>query len=290
MNSRSVPVIVIVLMVGLTGCAGIAPFGESTSTPESTTSQPEKKTTTADAISYPPGYAKSGITNPEKAAEQANAAPLEHDSFTLSMTASVPVRNTNLTINVSGKIDVSDKRVYIVANGSAFGSDIIKNETYYADGTVYKQNQLAFSRTTYSISQGSFQSYTGVNPSGKVSINGADSEIATQFKTANFSGAKQVTRNGETLFRYEASSVNNSDPFLFNDSLTNPSVDEFNATLLVDQEGIIKSFGYSITYTPAGGTQRTLTVRYQTTDIGSTTIEKPDWLDEAKAQTSNSSA
>lgn len=69
-----------IIVVLLAGCAGMSPFSGDLSdngTATHSTNTPGDQTETTSEISYPSGYAASGITDPEKAAEQHNSTLID---------------------------------------------------------------------------------------------------------------------------------------------------------------------------------------------------------------------
>ena len=58
-------------------------------------------------------------------------------------------------------------------------------------------------------------------------------------------------------------------------------VSAFSATFAVDSEGVIHSASYDITYTTKGEEQ-TVTMEFELSDLGETSVERPDWADEAR--------
>ncbi|WP_254536323.1 DUF7537 family lipoprotein [Halomarina litorea] len=69
---------------------------------------------------------------------------------------------------------------------------------------------------------------------------------------------------------------------------TAANVSDFEATLLVTADGTVRSFGFNATVEQQGRTvnaSNTIVV----SDIGSTSVEEPDWLDEARNATGNRS-
>ncbi|RRJ28058.1 DUF7537 family lipoprotein [Halocatena pleomorpha] len=89
-----------------------------------------------------------------------------------------------------------------------------------------------------------------------------------------YEAAGTVTRDGETLLRYN--STGGANPTMN----TNEPV---NSTLLIDEEGIIRQFTVTITHF-SNSKIPTVTISYRTTDIDSTTVEKPDWVETARKQ------
>lgn len=109
----------------------------------------------------------------------------------------------------------------------------------------------------------------------------SDSDLKKRITNASFEGAGTVTRDGETLYRYNATTNEDAEGFLAK-GVSTDKVESFNATLLVDQDGIIQSLTSMITYI-IGGETRKGTTTYRIADIDSTTVEEPDWIEKAKS-------
>lgn len=223
---------------------------------------------------YPPGYAASGITNPQRAIEHHRAALSASGSYTLTLILNTTKRQFFLVRH----INLVNKRAYTTLNAtlrSGFGVSIAR---YQNATTRYTKTSLPLSnKSRYTVTQQPF-AFNGSNKSAG---------RATLLSNVSFGGAEQVTHNGTTLLRYESTELQNAKPFLPL-LATNATVNEFNATILVTKEGIIRSLSYSITYTTASGKQKTTAITARLSRIGTTSVEEPAWLDEAKAQTNQS--
>jgi hypothetical protein len=330
---RRLLIVLVVISVVLAGCGGLSSSGnespsDGTATPQSTATGTEAGTETgaktgtdtetatetdSGKIEYPPGYAKSGITNPAKAIEQHVSALRSHNSFTYTLKR--PTTRPNAGITLTAKIDTAEKRLYMTFNGSLGGKQILHAERYQVGNTRYWLSSTSFTdRRSFNVTKQPF-----TNPFASTSAQ--EVPLSVWVGNVSFGEAKQVTRDGETLLRYESTKLRNVNAFLSTAVKgEDVTVKEFNATLLVDTEGIIRSFEYSITYTvsiptrmnrssgamqmnrsmngssnakqmngSSTTTQVTTTGMIQISNIDSTTVEKPKWLKEAKKRTNRSS-
>lgn len=322
MNHRPLFVIVVVALVVLAGCSGLAPGGNSTgngtnatqTTQSAATDTPTQTTTTATGEATttasmtavpmttstaasmtqmststtagtaqtttgngtqsgmaPQGYAASGITNPQRAIEHHRAALSASGSYTVTLNLSTARRQFTLV----RQVNIANERAYTTVTANVRGSSLGINIAIYQSGNTRYTKTAIFNRTRYNVTKRPF-AFNGLNQSvGR----------ATLLGNVSFGSAERVTRNGKTLLRYESTELQNAKPFLPL-LATNATVNEFNATILVGQKGIIRSISYSVTYTTAGGERKTRAVTVRLSHIGSTSIQDPAWLDEAKAQTS----
>ncbi|UPM41784.1 DUF7537 family lipoprotein [Halocatena salina] len=254
MNSRSQLVLAVVLVIGLAGCSGLSPFGSGTA--------------------YPDGYNESGITDPETAANQHSNALSEYDSYTQTMNITNP--NRQVTMNLTVRVDEANKQSGADIKANREGQEVMRMEMYQKNNTTYEKTQMPLLGTVYNTTEQSFSSFKANQ------TNTTDTE--KWFSNVSFEEADTVTRNDETLYKYNATGVDNAKAFTnVSGSTTIDSVESFNATLLVDKEGILRSFSFDITATSFGETQE-MSAEIRTTDIGSTTVNEPEWIEEAKSQ------
>lgn len=252
MDTRRSSVLCLVV-IGLVGCSGIAPFD-------------------AD-FAHPDGYNESGITDPEAAADKHRVALSEHDNHTERMYLTSPKYDgfAETTIRTDNTDNRSAANMKINRSGETF-----LNRDLYHDGTKgYAKTEVGEIEDTYVTSNSSLAAFRDhlVNTS----------EIDVWLANVSFEQTGTVTRDDEILLRYNATEVDDREAFFYTtDFSTIDSVESVDSTLLVDEEGIIRSFNVTVTYTFAGQTQDG-TISYRVTDIDSTTVEEPDWLDAAES-------
>jgi uncharacterized protein YceK len=163
MDRRLPSILVMIVVVALAGCGGMTSFadkspGNETSTPRPTATDSESESgtdsgstktgtgtdsgttetgtkTESGKIEYPPGYAASGITNPERAIEQHISALRSHDSFTY--TVKRPTNSPKTRIALTSQVDLVNKRKYSVLDGTIAGKQTIHIEQYQIKNTKY---------------------------------------------------------------------------------------------------------------------------------------------------------
>ena len=86
-----------------------------------------------------------------------------------------------------------------------------------------------------------------------------------------------VSRNGRTLHRFDSVGVNASAVTEHGLTELSSSVEQVDATILVDERGIIRSFDASKTHSRANETVTT-GVSYEIPQVGSVTPTEPDWV------------
>lgn len=254
MNSRSKLVLAVVLVIGLAGCSGLSPFGSGSA--------------------YPDGYNESEITDPETAAEQHNQALSEYDSYTQKM--NITSSNQGVEMNMSVQVDESNKQASADTKLNKEDEEVMRLEMYQDGNTTYEKTETPLFGTVYNTTDESFSTFLGNETN--------NTDKAELFSNANFEEGGTVTRNDETLYRYNATEVDDPEEFInLSESSEADSVESFNATLLVDEEGIMRSLTIDMTTTTLGETQE-ISAEIRITDLDSTTVEEPDWLEEAESE------
>lgn len=263
MTRRALVAIAVALLVVLAGCGGTAePTADtSTGTAETTGASPTQ-TVGLDDVALPAGVSESGVTDAD-ALTSAHADALSGTSVTVSMDFRLEVNGTGQNVSFRGEVTPDTDTGWMqVTLQDGVG-------TYYTDGgTTYRkveQNGETTFGTTEQVSA------LPVEPRF-----GADARIGDALRAANWTATGVVERNGTRLIRLEASDVSLPD-----------SVDVANATdvdssgvLLVDADGVVHHVSVR---THVTSDEKTVVYEIEVTlsDVGSTTIQRPDWVDEA---------
>lgn len=87
-----------------------------------------------------------------------------------------------------------------------------------------------------------------------------------------------VSRDGQTLVRYDLDGISPDAQFVDADQVSNAS-----GSLLVDQQGVVHRVALNVTRERDGATS-TARYEYRVTDLGDVAVEKPEWVSEAAAQ------
>jgi hypothetical protein len=217
----------------------------------------------------------------------------EAGSFTVVVDGSASVGDAGPDTDQAQRVAVD-----LEGNSSLVTTSVVQrqgNQSASDNRTVYVTEDAAFFR----IGSGEDVRYQQLNLSGAgalgqtfggeqyLDVSGSVPTLAATEWTRNGT----VERDGETLTRFSAGSgeaLNRSALGL------TPSVNltEYDATLLVTGEGTIRELTFTLGAEAQGETlTQALELRY--TEVGSTTVDEPDWLDEARnasANASNSSA
>lgn len=134
--------------------------------------------------------------------------------------------------------------------------------------------------------------YGRLNASGNVSYT-----IGRYAGRADFSGAS-IVREYMALARYEPTGTTTVDgtPAVVltagpddvrDDAFGDVTMTEFGSRVVVDRNGVVRSFRFDATGTTADGRRFVVRVDLQVTRVGETVVRRPDWLDEAREAVRN---
>jgi hypothetical protein len=213
----------------------------------------------------------------------------EAGSFTVVVDGSASVGDAGPDTDQAQRVAVD-----LEGNTSLVTTSVVQrqdNQSASDNRTVYVTEDAAFFRT----GSGESVRYQQLNLSGSgalgrtfggeqyLDVSGSVPTLAATEWTRNGT----VERDGETLTRFSAGSgdaLNRSALGL------TPSVNltDYDATLLVTAEGTIRELTFSLGAQAQGQTlTQALELRY--TEVGSTAVDEPDWLDEARNASANAS-
>lgn len=246
---------VVLLAVALltAGCLG----GPS----EQTTTAPSPETATATATptpepDYPTGFGASGVTNATAAASAHADALLASDGFTFAFNVSRANGGERRGVYRS-RVDLVDRQVwtYVARPGTAYVQ-------FYGNGTVYEKVTQS-GETTY-------QSYDASIP-----LNGTTGRATVQqlLSGVDYGEATAV----EDGFEYESTALQDARGIV---GVRKANVSAFSATVLVGENGVVRTITYTATYTQ-DGTEHTVTATLSVTDLGETDVTRPDWTSQA---------
>ncbi|WP_115863169.1 DUF7537 family lipoprotein [Halorussus litoreus] len=249
MRHRALQLLAICCLVALAGCTGGLPGGDEP---------------TLDDVSYPDGVSENG-TN-VSALSTAHSEALENESFGLTVDASVNASSINQSIRIDAAVGADRDNIRADTNASGQQTSMyLTPETRYTrvatdDGVTYDAQER-----TPTAMQLVPASYSGAS-------------YLDQFAgMANATPTDVREVNGTTLVVLEADGSTATD----NESA---NLVDYNATLLVDEQGVVHSMTVELAATSQG--QRSTTrLSMDIYDVGETTVEDPSWLDEARNRT-----
>jgi hypothetical protein len=281
-NRQYVVPILLALVVVLAGCSG-----GGTASPESTADGPDGGTGPAATLPTDLNVSYLEGTHGERLSTAS--------SFTTSLNYSISNATQTLYLETTANIE-ADGSVGFERFGfrNATGDGIFL-ETYTDDGTTYERTAFVSGgqeQAQYSRGEEPYDEF-GVTP-----VNASSArfpELVTsvgggvtweQQGTTTYEGTEVVeyTASGEAAF--DASFREQVQPSggLFGTSANITEYDGIEATLLLDEDGVIRQLRYEASGTQ-DGEQLTVTLTVTFEDIGSTTVSEPSWLDEARQQT-----
>lgn len=295
MNRQSLLIILTIAMMAVAGCSG-GPFASdsittTTSTDSgaktvqtTTTAQSEPKTQTRirtqskpKEIERPPGWNESGVADRLKAYNQHYSALYSYDSFT--RTERWTYLEPGQTLTIVGKFNQSAKRLHRNITVTESGTQILHEEEYQEDSTLYVSNR--FDPPTYnSTNRYSFDTYMKFRTNRRLAKSGP---VQYMFNDVRYNGSERVTRDGKTLFRYYSSELLEQGKIdMIPSAVSETTVNNFTMTTLVDSDGFIRTSEYEITYTTGKGETYTRTgmIRFNGTNV--TTVTEPGWVEAAR--------
>jgi hypothetical protein len=262
MQRRALLAVVLALTVALAGCQ----FGGGTATPATgtpdATATPTPTPGPFGEASLPPGVDESGVTDPD-ALMAAHASTLNGSSVTVAIEFRLTVNGTGQDIGLRGKeLPGTDRGWMEVSFQDGTG-------TYYtADGTTYYREVV-----NESVDYGTTDGVSAIPDQPRF---GADERVRTAVAAAEWEPVGTVERDGRTLFEFRATQV---DPPNVNTS--SDATVASDGRLLIDQRGAVHHVSVNTTVENDRGTVE-YGVRVTLSDVGSTAVEEPSWLDNAR--------
>ncbi|WP_157971714.1 hypothetical protein [Halorussus litoreus] len=265
--------LIAVVVAGLAACgalssaATLTPAAASTDSAESAISPPQ-----ANETAFPPGVNESGVTGP-LALATAHRETLGNTSYAAVTTitfqrpnGTVVAEATTITRVESGGESFSVATTGSQSNASApLGVDHYRSERWVNETTVVVADTLRSEEPTY----------RQVNRENSLTGPDANWELLYgAFGTGETIYVGQVERGGTTLHKI----VSTPSRTEATDGPVDGTTYDFSA--LVDSEGVVHNFQTTQRSTLEGETV-VVTRTMRITEIGNTTVERPDWYEQA---------
>ncbi|QLC32932.1 hypothetical protein EFA46_001465 [Halarchaeum sp. CBA1220] len=276
MRTPPLSAIAVVTLLVLAGCTGLSGTGENQPTSETTPDVSSDEFPNASAI--------------DQSVFDTHATALANTSFTLSTEKNrtdrnpPPLENNFTYMNDTGRILADPAASRYLAHSSGFFSG---NVTYYSEGsTTYMMWQEGNDSTVkpaigFRIFNESSEQYLW---------NGLFSrDPGYDFGAINATYEREGVEmfQGAPVMRYEATGA---------DALTgrweggrNWSYKNFSATLLLDEDGVIRHYEYTFVKPSEHRTRLRYSKVYTLSDVGSTDVQKPAWAPDDTSNTSSGS-
>lgn len=250
MVSRStIAVALVVAMAMLGGCSGILGDGSANS---------------PDEFDYADGFNADGINDSEQAAETYRQALSNKSNYTATIQQNFSGGDINLAYERINRVDIDDEHAY---QRTEFLDESLQQEVYHgSERRVTRQSNATQEEVVAEDTDFRLDDLTGRGVLSQLLSESAE------FKTS------VEERDGASVVRYEASG-NESATEMYNFNEETPT--SFSASLAVDSEGVVRSASYDLTYENANGQEQTVTLNFEVTDINDTSVERPDWAEDA---------
>lgn len=307
---RGLLVVAVVLLVAVAGCSGLSgtatPTADqsetSTDTSANTTATPTPATDTETAT--PEGGTADSPTptdEPESDAPdselEANATGADLDGEELNDATAAAVEDAGSYTYAQNIFSVSEtqrgqSRTQITrttqvdfeaGQGLRVSERAISSPQYNQNGTttVYTENNTSYRErvtsegTNYSTQEGEPTGFGGIVP---VNTTGFNQNLSFVSDGVVWEENTTTTVDGDTVTRYDLAGVEDTSMFTRG---SDARLTDIGGTLYVDEDDVIRqvSIGYSVE--TDSGTSSTQ-VQFTLTDIGSTTVEEPEWTSDAE--------
>ncbi|WP_135853470.1 DUF7537 family lipoprotein [Halorussus salinus] len=251
MRRKALQLLVVASLVALAGCSGALSGGDGAQT--------------LDDVTYPAGVSENG-TNLTALAD-AHENTLQNQSFTLEVASTVNSSMGNQSVALDAAVGADREEIRV--NGSALGQDV----------SVYVTEEKRFTRLNVADGEARYQVADRTPESSQIvpSSYTGRSYLDRFAGSGNFTPTGVRTVEGTTLVVLEADGSNATQSQQMN-------VTDYNATMLVDQQGVVHSVSVEVSAARQGQQART-EFSMNVSDVGETTVAEPAWLDEARNST-----
>ncbi|WP_058996785.1 hypothetical protein [Haloarcula sp. CBA1127] len=277
LERRHLSLALVVLLIASAGCSGLFGSGTGTGTSETPTS--------ADANGPAPG--SSGFD--AGTIERGHFETLSNSSFTTSLSFQLSTvrdgENRSVFINRTVAIDRESDRSLASGELVQASGDTLVTTTYTADGTTAERRVLTRGDEEMTDYRAASPPYDGpVQPVNESSV--IDRSLLQSLGSdINWTYAGTETVDGDSVSRFEATGSNvtgfTADNAVSTNVSANGTTDAASATVLVDADGVVRSFQYRVT-TERDGQPVTVTLSLSVSQVDDTTVAEPDWLSEAE--------
>lgn len=261
MVSRATLTVLLAVFVLLSGCSGlVGDSGENGTPTEELPDDPEE-------FDYAAGFGANGVTDGETALETYNDAVQAQGNYTSEYGYVVNTNDGETDVDVQYRVDFEAEQAtqQAVIESPDVNATV---DTYYEDDTRYTRAEYEGERGDVGVENETF-------PPEQLT---ASEAVQPLLLNASEYDATVERQDGEQVVVYETTDIDNAAGVL---GVENPdSVSNFEATFVVDSEGLIHSASLQLDFV-VDGNERSTTMEFELTDIGETTVERPDWADES---------
>ncbi|QLD87331.1 hypothetical protein HWV23_16905 [Natronomonas halophila] len=260
MVSRATLTVVLAAFVLLSGCSGLVGNGGGDGTP--TEELPEDPS----AFEHADGFGAEGVTDGETALETYTAAVQTQDNYTADYGYVVTTGEGETDVDVEYRVDFEAEQAYQHAE--------VASPRVNATINNYYENDKRYSLAEYEGEQGNVSVENETFPPEQLT---ASEAVEPLLLNATDYNATVDRRNGVPVVVYQTTDIDNANGVL---GVNDPdSVSDFQATFVVDSDGVIHSATYELAYM-VDGEERSATMEFELTNLGDTTVERPEWADQ----------
>ncbi|WP_332899149.1 DUF7537 family lipoprotein [Haladaptatus sp. CMSO5] len=279
MNRSVFATVLMGLVVVLAGCSGGVTDNTTT-----TAGAGNDVTTTTQTTALGEPYTASGDELDATTLAAAHEAALKNaGSFTNQLNISVDTTNGSLDLNATTRANLND--------GTASQTNLLAFEEFRFESTVYTAGSSSYERTYFQSNDSEYteyrqgsEPYSNIEEAEPVDVNDAmQIDIVTDtVDGADWTQVGVEQFDGVSVTRYEAKGVESFKDLREDiDPASNQTITNAEAVLLVDENGIARfiEIRFEVEDDDVSGTIYLIS---KVTDVGSTTVAEPDWLDRAK--------
>jgi hypothetical protein len=251
-------VALVVVLASLSGCSAVLDGGNGDANGAG-----EGDPSTFD---YADGYGPEGVTDGQAAVRSHQSGVVDRDSYTGSYTYTYDTDEGTTDIEVENRVDFEAEQGLQRADVTYPDQEAVVT-TYHDSDTRYQRSEFD-NQTSVNTANDSFDAtnLTATDPVRPLLVNVSAYESST------------AERNGDAVVVYETNGTDGVDAFLdVNESAT---ITDFSATVAVDGDGVVRSASYDVSY-EVDGEERDLTVEYELSGFGETSVERPAWVEDA---------
>ncbi|WP_255198716.1 DUF7537 family lipoprotein [Halorarius litoreus] len=271
MFARTLPALAVALLLVLAGCSGAGgPGAADTATPVAPTGNDGATTGAAGG-----GDAALDLTDPESTLRSA-------ESFTAAWRYSgTDADGVESTVAYTYRADLEASRAHIVVTSEQAGEPAGGSfERFIADGIAYTQVGSGDAVFYQAEPQADFDVLS--ESLARTTVYDTDTDSLEKVGTETYNGVRvdryELSANASTIWTGMATVGSQPSDF-----------DEFDVdyVVLVDADGLARYESWTFDGTTNDGQRVNGAWEYSLSGVGSTTVEAPDWLDDARAQTGN---
>lgn len=259
MASRTTLAVSLALIILLAGCSGLI-GGEGSNGSEEVPDDPEE-------FDYAAGFAADGITDGAAALGSYDSAVQATGSYSADYGYVVETDDGDTEVDAEYRVDFEAEQA---RQEVTFASPDTNASThiYYEDDRRYSLGEFEGERGDVAVEDEAFppEELTASEAIEPLLLNATDYDAAVD------------ERNGQSVVVYETSDIDGAGGVLGVDDPDN--VSSFDATFTVDSDGLIHVANYELVYL-VDGEERTVTMEFELSAFGETTVERPDWADDA---------